>query len=217
MHSKINNKISLLTVYFLGMLLSFHLPLVFAQDLGSIGSVYSISETDFVLMAQKKIQEKLSGNNMSGWQAQQQELFRVAIDRPSPVHGLHPTILTRHWLWDPSFTIPYDVRAANGRILLKAGSRFNPLKKTSLKKALIFFDDDDPEQVTWVEEQNQAVKGKVLLILVNGSIRETASHFPRQRIYFDQGGLITQKLSITQIPAIVTQVNDQLEIQEVKP
>ncbi len=215
MRLKINNKLGLLTVYFLGMALSFHSPLAFGNDLGSVGSVYSISETDFVLMAQKKIQEKLSGNNMSGWQAQQQEFFRVAVDRPSPVHGLRPTVLTRHWLWDPSFTIPYDVRAANGLILLKAGSRFNPLQKTSLKKALIFFDGDDPEQVTWVQEQNQ--KNQIILILVNGSIRETATHFPKQKVYFDQGGLITQKLGIAQIPAIVTQVKDQLEIQEVKP
>ncbi len=213
MHSKTNNK--LLAFYILVTVLSFYALPVVAKDLGTIGSVYSIDESDFIVMVQKKIQRNLTHNN--GWQAQQQESVRVAADRPLPVQGLHPTILTRQWLWDPSFVIPFDVRAANGVILLKAGSRFNPLEKTSLRKALIFIDGDDPEQITWAEEQNRAFKGQILLILVNGSIRETASHFPRQKIYFDQGGLITQKLHIAQIPAIVSQVKDQLEIQEVKP
>ena len=165
----------------------------------------------------KKYREKLDSGGLSGWQIQQQESVRVAADRPSPVEGLRPTIQTRRWFWDPSIVIPYDVRSANGSIVFKAGTRFNPLEKNSLKNALIFFNGDDPEQVIWAQKQNQALKGRVLLILVNGSLSEVQSHFPQKHVYFDQGGRLTQKLQITQIPAIVHQVGKQLEISEVKP
>jgi conjugal transfer pilus assembly protein TraW len=151
------------------------------------------------------------------WQIQQQESVRVAADRPVPVEGLRSTIQARRWFWDPSIVIPYNVQSANGAIVVKAGTRFNPLEKNRLKNALTFFDGDDPEQVAWAQKQNQSLKGRVLLILVNGSLHEVQSYFPQKQVYFDQGGRLTQKLRITQIPAIVTQVGTQLEIKEVKP
>jgi conjugal transfer pilus assembly protein TraW len=190
---------------------------IFAKDLGVVGTTYPMAETDFVTMAQQKIREKLNNGNMEGWQSQQQEAIRVAADRPVSVEGLGLTIQARQWFWDPSFVIPYDVRSANGAIVIKAGARFNPLEKNSLKNALVFFNGDDPEQVSWAQKQNQALKGRVLLILVDGSLHEVQSNFPQKHVYFDQGGRLTQKLQITQIPAIVTQVGSQLEINEVKP
>lgn len=210
-----HRKVLLLLV--LGSFLSVCCLSIFAKDLGVVGMTYPIAETDFVTMAQQKIQEKLGSDGLSGWQIQQQESVRVAADRPSPVEGLRPTIEARQWFWDPSIVIPHDVRSANGAMVVKAGTRFNPLEKTSLKNALVFLSGDDPKQVSWAQKQNQALKGRVLLILVNGSLSEIQSHFPQKHVYFDQGGQLTQKLQITQIPAIVTQVGSQLEISEVKP
>ncbi len=39
---------------------------IFAQDLGVVGVTYPIAETDFVTMAQQKIQEKLGRWQFSG-------------------------------------------------------------------------------------------------------------------------------------------------------
>jgi conjugal transfer pilus assembly protein TraW len=207
----------ILLLFMLGSFLGMCCLSIFAKDLGVAGTTYLIAETDFVTMAQQKIQKKLGDGSLQGWQIQQQEAIRVAADRPIPVEGLRPTIQARQWVWDPSIVIPYDVRSANGVIVIKAGSRFNPLEKTRLKNALVFLNGDDPEQVSWAQKQNQALKGRVLLILVNGSLHEVQSHFPQKHVYFDQNGRLTQKLQITQIPAIVTQVGSQLEINEVKP
>jgi conjugal transfer pilus assembly protein TraW len=207
----------ILLVLMLGSFLGVCCLSIFAKDLGVVGSTYPIAETDFVTMAQQKIREQLGSDGLSGWQIQQQEAIRVAADHPVPVEGLRPTIQSHRRFWDPSIVIPYDVRSANGAIVVKAGTRFNPLEKNSLKNALIFFNGDDPEQVSWAQKQNQALKGRVLLILVNGSLSQVQSHFPQKHVYFDQGGRLTQKLQITQIPAIVTQVGSQLEISEVKP
>jgi conjugal transfer pilus assembly protein TraW len=194
----------------------FHCLPVFADDARVIGPVYPITETDFIQMAQKKIQEKMSGEDGKSWQ-DQQRLIRVAADRPSPVLGLRPTIHSRRWLFDPSFVIPSNVLSANGAILLKSGSRFNPLQKMHWDKSLLFIDGDDPAQVSWVKEQDKQLKGQDLLILVNGSLHAVAQQFPHKHIYFDQGGRLIQRLQITQVPAVVSQVGDQLEISEVKP
>ena len=106
----------------------------------------------------KKYREKLGSDGISGWQIQQQESIRVAADRPSPVEGLRPTIQARRWFWDPSIVIPHDVRSANGSIVFKAGSRFNPLEKNNLKNDFIFFNGDDPEQVSLGEETKSSLE-----------------------------------------------------------
>ena len=36
------------------------------------------------------------------------------------------------------------------------------------------------------------------------------------RIYFDQGGILTAKFGITQVPAVIVQDGDRLRIEEVK-
>jgi conjugal transfer pilus assembly protein TraW len=198
------------------MVICFYCLPIFADDVKVIGPIYPISETDFIQMAQKKIQEKMSGEDGKSWQDQQRSI-RVAADRPTPVLGLRPTIHSRRWLFDPSFVIPRDVRSANGSILLKSGSRFNPLQRMHWDKSLFFFDGDDPAQVNWAKEQDKQLKGQDLFILVNGSLHTLAQQFPHKHIYFDQGGRLTQRLQITQVPAVVSQVGDQLEISEVIP
>lgn len=208
----------ILLLWVLGSFLGVWCLSIFAKDLGVVGSTYPVAETDFVTMAQSKLQAKLGSDGGIGrWQIQQQEMMRVAADRPVPVEGLRPTIQARRWFWNPSFVIPTDVRSANDAILLKAGSRFNPLDQVSLKNALIFFNGDDPKQIIWAQEENKALSGRVLLILVGGSMKEISAHFPQKHVYFDQGGRLTQKLQITQIPAVVRQVGKQVEISEVKP
>lgn len=151
------------------------------------------------------------------WQAQQQTTIQSTADRPVPVVGLQPTRQGRHWLLDPSFIVPVDVRSANGQLLIAAGSRFNPLHKVHLTQALIFFNGDDREQVDWAKNLNQRLMGKDLLILVKGSLQTMSSQFPKKHIYFDQGGRLVQRLQITHTPAMVQQAGGQLEISEVKP
>lgn len=192
-------------------------PAGFAGDLGVIGATYPVAETDFITMAQKKIQEKLSRDGTGRWRIQEQESVKVAGDRPFPVAGMRPSIQARHWLWDPSFVIPRDIQSANGSIVFKAGARFNPLEKISLKDALIFFDGDDSQQVAWAQQRNHVLKNRVLLILVNGSLRTISLQFPNKPVYFDQGGRLTQRLQITHVPAIVQQVGARLKISEVIP
>lgn len=189
---------------------------LFAKDLGTLGVTYPIAETNFITMAQKKMQATMSSSPGLNGQEQKAAIL-AAADRPDPVPGLHPTLHARHWLFDPSFTVPTDVRAADGRVLLKSGTPFNPLDKTRLTSALIFFDGDDPQQVAWVQKADTELKGRDLLILVQGSLHAVSSQFSNKRVYFDQGGWITQRLHITHVPAIVRQSGDQLEISEVIP
>lgn len=188
---------------------------VFASDLGVIGPVYPIAETDFMQQVQATLKQKEASGDLARWRTQQVEALQAAADRPAPVQGLRPTLHTQSWFWDPSIIIPTDMRDANGHLLLAAGSHFNPLTQIRTWTPLIFFDGDNPDQVAWAVSLNQQLQGKEHLILVNGSLSKTALSFPNNHLYFDQDGRLVQRLSITHIPAIVSQSGQRLAITEV--
>ena len=80
----------------------------------------------------------------------------------------------------------------------------------------IFYDADDKLQVNLVLQEDQKLKGKDKLILVNGSIFTQMKLF-KKRIYFDQYGKFTARLGIMHVPAEVRQKGEVLEIIEVVP
>ncbi len=187
---------------------------VYANDLGTMGETYSIVEIDFL----KFIQERVGSMQKNGqWQAVQNRVQQDAIsfrDRPKRVEGLTRANETKIKRFDPSIVLDHSVTTPEGKLIAPSGTHVNPLVYISLSKALIFFDGDDPEQVKWAINQNNELKGRTKLILVNGSVLELEKKF-KKSIYFDQSGALTTRFNITHVPAIVTQDGMYLKIKEI--
>ena len=87
----------------------------------------------------------------------------------------------------------------------KKGTRINPLEHIALRESLIFIDGDDEEQVSYALSLSDAN-----IILVKGSpLKLQRKH--KRWIYFDQAGVMTTKLGITEVPALVEQ--DRLKLR----
>ena len=186
-----------------------------AKNIGVIGPTYPIGEEDFLQAIQNEMQQKVQSGEWAKWQQQQTTNLQNYADRPTPVDGLTPALETRTWLYDPTLVVPYDIRDGQNHIIAAAGSRFNPLDMLNWSTTLIFYDGDNPQQVTWVQQINQQLKGQYKLILVNGSVSQQAQHL-QKRVYFDQGGQLVSRLKIEHTPALVTQEGKQLKITEIK-
>ena len=114
---------------------------------------------------------------------------------------------------DPSFTLDRNIVDASGRLLFAAGTRKNPLEVVSLSRHLLFFDARDPRQVGRARQLIALYQGRVKPILVGGSYLDLMQswHVP---VYYDQQGLLTRRLGITQVPALVSQEGLRLRIDE---
>ena len=205
------NKIAFLLLMLVSLLQA---NIIAAKDLGAVGTVYPIIETDFLKAIQQRLQEKIQHGEWKRWAQNQIQAIRIAADRPLPVVGLTPAQETRSWLMDPSWSIKQDGLDTDGPIALPTDLRFNPLAQVIWTKTLLFYNGDDPQQVAWVKQRNQQLQGQVLLILTQGSIAEQTQQL-KQRIYFDQGGQLVQRFGITQMPASVEQEGKQLRVTEV--
>lgn len=190
-------------------------PMVlWGKDFGLHGHVFEILEPD--LLAQ--IEDKLANLEQTGALAAHQDTLlanaQEKITHPAPVQGLTRATTPRTFSYDPTITVPYDLKDPKGRIFQKAGTRVNPLVVKPLTKELVFFDGRDPDQVQWVEDQYLTSQRPVKLILTGGKPFTLMETWDRS-VFFDQGGILTKKLGIQAVPAVAVQEEDRLRLEEI--
>ena len=203
----LNPAIQIIGVATVSMLVS--CAVAVGKDFGVLGQVYPIVEEDFKSM----IVDKLNDLEEKGELKKIQDEFSKRVEehtfRPLPVEGITTTGEPKIFYYDPSYLVTRDIPEAN----VKRGQVFNPLDKVSLSSIPIFIDGDDQRQVLWVKKQYQQLKS-IKLILVKGNIQEVAKVLG-VRVYFDQSGVLTNKLGVTHVPSIVTQEGKKLQIREI--
>ena len=184
-----------------------------AMDLGVVGPTYEISEPHLLQMIEQRLREKERSGELGRLEAQARERGIATVKNPPPVTGLRATDAVRTFYFDPSFTLDRNLLGPQGELLFAAGTRKNPLEVVSLSRHLLFFDARDPRQVGRALQLIALYQGRVKPILVGGSYLDLMQswHLP---VYYDQQGLLTRRLGITQVPALVSQDGLRLRIDE---
>ncbi len=97
-----------------------------------------------------------------------------------------------------------DMSGNGETVFARQGEVMNPLQYVPFNQTLYFINGDDPAQVAWMKRQTPpTLESKI--ILVQGSIPEMQKSLD-SRVYFDQNGVLCQRLGIDQVPARVSAV-----------
>lgn len=183
-----------------------------AHDLGVIGPVYPIAEPHLLEVILSKLREASSNGDLARLQHDAQERIKRETEQPAAIKGIRKTLQTRTFYFDPSIAIDHPITDAEGRIVIAAGTRVNPLDVVSLSKPLLFIDAREKEQVERASTL-LTTQSHIKVILTGGSYMELMRRWQRA-VYFDQQGVLTTKLGIRHVPAIVTQDGKRLRIDE---
>ena len=175
-----------------------------AMDLGVIGPTYEISERHLLQMIEQRLREKERSGELGRLEAQARERGIATVKNPPPVTGLRATETVRTFYFDPSFTLDRNILGPQGELLFAAGTRKNPLEVVSLSRHLLFFDARDSHQIRQARELMARYQGKVKPILTGGSYLDLMKTW-RIPVFYDQQGLLTRRLGIAQVPALVSQ------------
>lgn len=178
-----------------------------------VGPTYPIAEPDML----EEIDQKLRGMEASG---ALKKKIDAAIARsthtaqyPRPVQGLGRATKSRTYYFDPSIQANRDVKDQAGKVIVAAGTRVNPLDYVGMSEWLLFFDGTDARQVEQAYKLGEKYEWMIKPILVNGGPIDLMRKW-KKRVYFDQGGNLVRKLSIENVPALVTQEGKRLRIDE---
>jgi conjugal transfer pilus assembly protein TraW len=184
------------------------------KDFGTFGHTYPIDEPDLLQDIQTKLMNMEESGMIKHHQNEIVEKTKSSLANPPAVKGIAKATQYREYSIDPSIAVPYDLKDHEGRVFHKAGTKYNPLGPKPLRTKLVFIQGDDEAQVKWVQETFFDQDIKVKVILVSGSPFELMESWDKP-VFFDQGGVITTKLEIKAVPAVVEQVDKHLKISEI--
>ena len=190
-------------------------PTAFAVELDVIGPTYEIGEPHLLQMIERRLRDMERSGELQRLEEQARGRGIESVKHPPPVAGLYPTETVRTYYVDPSFTLDRNILGPQGELLFAAGTRKNPLEVVSLSRHLLFFDARDPRQVGRARQLMATYRGRVKPILVGGSYLELMKSWLIP-IYYDQHGLLTRRLGIAQVPALVSQEGLQLRVDELE-
>lgn len=177
-------------------------------DHGKRGETFPIKEKSLLEVIQQKLRDLDAKGKIPQLQQEFSQKVKARLLRPAPVAGIKNTIMPRRFYYDPTFTLDQDIKGAKDHLLYKKGTKVNPLTKLSWGAPLIFINGEEEAHVNWALTQ----EGKI--ILIKGSPLTLNKSYGKW-FYFDQGGALTRKLGITQVPALVRQAGAQLLIEEI--
>jgi conjugal transfer pilus assembly protein TraW len=176
---------------------------VFAEDKGCFGEVFEIAETDLIEEIQGKLLKLQQSGELEIIQKKIQREVVKRIEEPMAVEGIIHTQKERTFEFDPTIEVTMDLKDYKGKVFAKKGDRYNPLDYVNLTKPLLFIDGNEESHIEWAKLKLSKQK-YAKIILVSGNPLKLQKLL-RTSIYFDQYGLITKKLGIKQVPAIVFQ------------
>ncbi|MBG6083026.1 type-F conjugative transfer system protein TraW [Rubrivivax gelatinosus] len=184
-----------------------------SQSLGTYGNVWGIAEMDAIDAIKGKLSQMEKSGQMKKLWEDYRDRYLATVENPAPLPGISKATEARVRTFDPTFTFGEDFEDQDGKVLVKAGTRVNPLDYTPLTKALIFIDGRDPEQVAFAKARSD-LRPLDKVILVAGSFLKLNREWGRPT-YFDQRGHLTTKLGIKKVPAVVSQQGRVLRIEEI--
>ncbi len=199
--------ILIVTILF-GLILFYKTPSQ-AKDFGVEGHLWEIAEEDIL----EYIEKELKVVDVKKLKAEMIDKTKRRVEEPEEVSGIGISSSERIYYYDPSYIVPEDIYDQNGNLLYKAGYKVNPLNQVPLREKLIFINGNNEYQVRYALKKREEYGGAAKIILTSGKPLDIQRK-EKVWIYFDQQGVLTTKLGIKAVPAIVEQSGLRLKITE---
>lgn len=187
-----------------------------ASDLGAIGPTYEIAERDLIEVMKERFRRLEQTGEMRKLEERYKAKVVEGVERPRPIPGITATQTARTFFVDPTWTLDRNVVDEKGQVLFPAGTRVNPLDYAPLTQTLLFFDQREQSQVAFAKRFLSEAKRRVKPILVGGEPLKLMRQWKRE-VFYDQGGALSRKLLLKQVPALITQDGNRLRIDEIRP
>lgn len=181
-----------------------------AKDLGVQGTTFEIRERNLLSVIQTRLKGLKTEGKLDDLQKDIQKKVAHKALNPLRIDSVHRTTETRSYHYDPSITVKEDIKDHKGRIIHQKGTHVNPLDTVSWGVPLVLLDGDDEEQIHWALKNHKDAK----LVLIAGNPLDLSELYLK-RFYFDQGGALIKKLQIQQVPAVISQKDKYLLIEEI--
>ena len=181
-----------------------------AKDLGVRGATWPVAEPDLLAQIEARLVEMERSGELARLGDEARANARRKLEEPSAAPGIAPAREERSRLFDPAITVARDIRTPDGGLIAAAGTRVNPLERTTLSRDLLFVDGRRAAEIAWALAHDRHAK----IVLLAGRPLELMRRHGRP-FFFDQGGRLAARLGLRFTPSLVEQAGSRLRITEI--
>lgn len=183
-----------------------------SQSFGVVGEVFPVAEESFLQLIQTRLQHLTESGELDEINQRWQRQVESHANRPTPLK-LPRAVRKRTHYFRPEIVIDTAIRDAYGQVIYPAGTKVNALSRLPYySPCWLFLNGDEEAEQKWAKKEMSTCSNPKI-ILTGGSVHEVETLL-NSAIYFDQGGVLTQKLGVRATPARVTRYQDALQIDE---
>jgi conjugal transfer pilus assembly protein TraW len=183
-------------------------------DLGKYGTTYEIAEVDLIEVMKERA-GKLDGRKI-------QERMTKQFWTNYKFTALTPAQKDKKLIYDPSITVQEDIFTPDGKVIARAGQKFNPLDSIPFTKKIVVFNATRKNEVDYVISlQRQSKKESHGLILMTTEVqRDTGwEHLQEVQSHFDYpvymlNANIAKRFHIMHTPTVIHADTDHFIITE---
>ncbi len=179
-------------------------PFLSAKDFGSVGETVPVKERNIIEVIQERA-NLITSKEKDKLQDKIKQRYEKRLRNPPSLNLPETAYYSSHTI-DCSITVNEDIKDEKGNVIVKKGTKYNPLTTNKLSRDLLFFNGDDIEQVEWAK----SIKGTWVLVKGKPLDLEETEIVP---VYFDQGGRLCKKFRIRSVPAKVSQKGSLLNVE----
>ena len=181
-----------------------------------MGPVFPIKETDALLAIQNRLISMEKSGELERMKDEVKGKIENKILEPASIDGITTHTKAGVRYFDPTWTLPEDLFDDAGNIMAVKGTKINPLDVMPVRKKLYFFDGRNRDQVALAKKLAVQYGADFTPILTAGSWVDLSNEL-QQAVYFDQEGRMSTRMSITSVPALVSQSDKLMKIEELVP
>ena len=185
-----------------------------AKDLGVRGATWPVAEPDLLAQIEARLLEMERSGTLARLEDEARANARRKLEEPDPAPGIAPATRERSRPFDPAITVARDIRTPDGALIAAAGTRVNPLERTTLARDLLFVDGRREAEIAWALAREDEGGRPVKIVLLAGRPLELMRRH-RRPFFFDQGGRLAARFGLSLTPVLVAQDGAQLRITEI--
>lgn len=195
------------------ILLVFTLSYAKIVEVVRVGKTYPFAEKDFLEEINTYLKNHKGEIVKKSLKLREKAKEKILAFKPDTA-TLTPAEVNSTRIIDLTYTLPFDIKDANGKIIYPKGFTFNPAKYVRLNYEIVVLNANRKEEVEWFFKSKYSKNPLMYRVfLTDGSWYEFAKRYKHQVYYCLPQ--IQKRFKLRHTISIIKQIGDKFQIKEI--
>ena len=179
-----------------------------------IGKTYPFAEKDFLVELHQYLKTHKKEIEKRVYKLSKKAKKEIIDFIPSGIDPLTPADKNSTRIVDLTYTLPYDIKDANGRVIYPKGFKFNPADYVRLSYEIVVLNANNKKEVKWFFKSKYSKNPLMYRVFLTGGNWYYFQKRYKYPVYYCLPS-IEKRFKLRHTISIIKQVGDKFKIKEI--